>query len=247
MAIGDISTGVAAAMAVGFALIHRERTGEGQYLDASLIDTYFHMHEVNIPKIALRGDKFRPTRSGSLHPDGGPTGIFHYRDDQYVLITVVPHQWHQVVRAIEMPELADDPRFKTARGRRDNDVELKEIIEEWLAKFPTRDDALAALDRERVPCAPVLSLNEAMKNPHINQRQTVRWIEDPLLGRVAIPAVPVKFSAWPDRMELRSAMLGEDNERILRELLEMPEDSIQKLYAEGVLVHDSALEKTEVK
>ena len=146
-----------------------------------------------------------------------------------------------------MPELADDPRFKTARGRRDNDVELKEIIEEWLAKFPTRDDALAALDRERVPCAPVLSLNEAMKNPHINQRQTVRWIEDPLLGRVAIPAVPVKFSAWPDRMELRSAMLGEDNERILRELLEMPEDSIQKLYAEGVLVHDSALEKTEVK
>src|SRR5437763_347585 len=55
MAIGDVSTGVAAAMAVGFALIHRERTGEGQYLDASLLDTYFHMHEVTVPKVSLRG------------------------------------------------------------------------------------------------------------------------------------------------------------------------------------------------
>ena len=75
MAIGDVSTGVAAAMAVGFALLHRERTGEGQYLDASLLDTYFHMHEQNVPAVSLRGDKFRPRRSGSLHPDGGPTGI----------------------------------------------------------------------------------------------------------------------------------------------------------------------------
>ena len=61
MAIGDVSTGVASAMAVGFAIIHRDRTGEGQYLDASLLDTYFHMHEANVPMIALRGDKFQPT------------------------------------------------------------------------------------------------------------------------------------------------------------------------------------------
>src|ERR1700694_5390467 len=70
MAIGDVSTGVAAAMAVGFALIHRERTGEGQYLDASLLDTYFHMHEQHVPAVSLRGDKFKPRRAGSLHPDG---------------------------------------------------------------------------------------------------------------------------------------------------------------------------------
>ena len=120
MAIGDVSTGVAAAMAVGFALLHRERTGEGQYLDASLLDTYFHMHEKTVPIVSLRGDKFRPTRSGSLHPDGGTTGIFHYKGDQYIQITSTPHQWPQFVRALRMPELATDPRFKDARGRRDN-------------------------------------------------------------------------------------------------------------------------------
>ena len=66
MAIGDVSTGVASAMAVGFAIIHRDRTGEGQHLDASLLDTYFHMHEANVPMVALRGDKFKPTRAGSI-------------------------------------------------------------------------------------------------------------------------------------------------------------------------------------
>ncbi|HWE15602.1 MAG TPA: CoA transferase, partial [Hyphomicrobiaceae bacterium] len=72
LAIGDVATGVAAAMAIGFALLHRERTGEGQHIDAAILDTYFHMHEVNVPRVALRGDAFTPRRTGSQHPDGGP-------------------------------------------------------------------------------------------------------------------------------------------------------------------------------
>ncbi len=242
MAIGDVSTGVNAAMAIGFALLHRERTGEGQYLDASLLDTYFHMHEKTVPMVSLRGDKYRPTRSGSLHPDGGATGIYHYRGEQYVLITSTPHQWPQVIRALGMPALADDPRFNSARARRDNKEQLRDVIEDWLSKFPTRDDAIAALDAERVPCAPVLTVNEAVKHPHHNERKTVRWVQDPLLGKVAIPAVPVKFSAWPDRTEVRAARLGEDNERVLRELLKMNEGEIRKLYADGILVRDPTLE-----
>ncbi|HJU10209.1 MAG TPA: CoA transferase [Candidatus Binataceae bacterium] len=242
MAIGDISAGVASAMAVGLALLHRERTGEGQYLDASLIDTYFHMHEDSVPRVALRGDKYQPTRGGSQHPSGGPTGIYHYRGSQYVYLCVpTGHQWVQMTHAMGMPELATDPRFKNARGRRDNNAELQKIIEDWLASFPTRDDAIAALDKERVPCAPVLTVNEALKHPHLNQRKTVRWVNDPLLGKVAIPGVPVKFSAWPDRMEVRAARLGEDNERILHDYLNMPDQEIRGLYSEGVLVRDPTI------
>ncbi|MGH7836302.1 MAG: CaiB/BaiF CoA transferase family protein [Candidatus Binataceae bacterium] len=243
MAIGDVSTGVSAAMAVGFALIHRERTGEGQYLDASLTDTYFHMHEASPPMVALRGEKFRKTRNGSQHPDGGPTGVYHFKGDQFILLTIpTPHQWRAFARARGMPALADDPRFKGARGRRDNDAELKVIIEDWMKGFETRDEVLAVLDKERVPCAPVLTVNEAVHHPHLNERKTVRWIEDPLLGKLAIPSVPVKFSAWPDRTEVRTARLGEDNERVLRELLNLPDEQIKKLYADSVLVRDATLE-----
>ena len=241
MAIGDVSTGVAAAMAVCAALLHRERTGEGQYLDASLTDTYFHMHEMNVPKIALAGDRVRPKRAGSQIDGPGPGGVFRYRNEEYVMILITPHQWPQMVRAMGMPELASDPRFKGAKGRHANRFELQAIVEKWLASFATRDDAIAALDRERVPCAPVLTVNEAVAHPHLNERKTVRWVQDPLLGKVATPAVPVKFSAWPDRMELRSARLGEDNERVLRDYLDLSAQRIAELYANGVLVRDPTI------
>src|SRR3984957_6716831 len=98
VAIADSATGVTAAMCVGFALLHRERTGEGQYIDCSLIDTYFNMHEVNVPKSSLRGRQFQPERSGSLHPDGGPTGVFRCRNDAFISIMVMPHQWPLMVK-----------------------------------------------------------------------------------------------------------------------------------------------------
>ena len=66
------------------------------------------------------------------------------------------------------------PFQERARPSRQQSLELKEIIEEWLATFPTRDDAMAALDKERVPCAPVLTVNEAVEHPHLNERKTVR-------------------------------------------------------------------------
>ena len=112
VAIGDVSTGVAAAMAIGFALLHRERTGEGQYIEATLLDTYFHMHEANVPKVAIRGDAFVPTREGSLHPNGGPVGVFDCGRGEFIVICALAHQWPQLVRALGMPELEKDPRFR---------------------------------------------------------------------------------------------------------------------------------------
>jgi CoA:oxalate CoA-transferase len=241
MAIGDISTGVATAMGICAALLHRERTGEGQYLEGSLLDTYFHMHDQNVPKIALAGDKVRPRREGAVPRAVGPLGIYRYRDNQYITILTTPHQWPQVLRAMNRPDLASDPRFAKPRARATNHRELAKIIEDWLASFSTRDDALAALDKERVPCGPVLTVNEAMAHPHLNQRKTVRWIDDPLLGHVAIPGIPVKFSAWPDRMQVRAARLGEDNERVLREYLNLDDGQVRELYQSGVLVRDSTL------
>src|SRR5262249_1983983 len=241
VALGDISTGVAAAMAIGFALIHRERTGQGQHVESTLIDTYFNMHEVNVPRVSLRGDAFVPTRTGSQHPDGGPTGNFRYRDDAFITLTVLPHQWLQLVKALGRPELLDDPRFNSARARRDNNAQLQTIIEEWLARFATREAAIDALERERIPCAPVLTVNEAIRQPHLRQRGTVRSVDDPQLGTFDIPGIPARFSQWPGRSELRADLLGAHNEAVLRELLGLSGDEIAALYAEKVLVRDPAL------
>ena len=244
VALGDISTGVSAAMTIGFALLHRERTGEGQHVESTLIDTYFHMHEVNVPRVSLRGDAFVPRRSGSQHPDGGPTGNFHYRDDAFVCLTVLPHQWPQLVKAMGQPDLLDDPRFNSARGRRDNNEALRAIIEAWLGDFPTREAAIDALERERIPCAPILTLNEAMRQPHLRERGTVRRVEDPQIGAFDIPGIPARFSRWPGRTELSADLLGAHNDDVLRELLGLSDSEIAALYAEKILVRDQQLEKT---
>jgi CoA:oxalate CoA-transferase len=244
IAIGDVSTGVAAAMAVGFALLHRERTGEGQHIDAAILDTYFHMHEVNVPRVALRGDRFTPKRTGSQHPDGGPTGLFRCSDGSYINITALAHQWEQIAAALGKPELVADPRFKDARVRRDNNEAIKTLIEAWLAGFPDREAALRALESHRVPCAPVLTLNEAVAHPHLRGRGTVRRVEDAEIGAFDIPGLPVKFSRWPDRAGLHADRLGEHNEEILKELAGLSDAEIAALYEEKVLVRDPSLART---
>ena len=241
MAIGDISTGVSAAMAVGFALLHRERGGEGQYIDASLLDTYFHMHELSVPLISMRPGKWAPKRTGAMHPTGAPCGIFKATEG-YVFIVIQQHEIGRLWRAMGKPELASDPRFATNRDRMKNNLALKEIIESWLATFPDRDSAVAELDKLRVPCAPVYKLTESMEHPHMRGRNTVRRTKDPVLGELEVPGMPVKFSAWPDKMDLKASRLGADNEAVLSELLGLSSSEIAKLYSEGVLLRAAAPE-----
>ena len=235
LAIGDISTGVAAAMAVGFALLDRERSGEGQYLDASLLDTYFHMHELSVPVVSLRPGRWSPKRNGSLHPTGAPTGV--YRSKQgYVFLVVQQHEIGRLWRAMKRPDLAEDPRFKTNRDRVKNQEALREIIEQWMQSLPDRDSALRELDAQRVPCAPVLKLEESMAQPHLRERNTVRRIKNEALGEFDLPGMPVKFSRWPDRTDLKASRVGADNAAILSEVLGMTAAEIEELYREQVLL-----------
>ncbi len=235
MAIGDVSTGVAAAMAVGFALLNAERTGQGQYLDASLTDTYFHMHEMAVPVTSIRKEKFSLKRNGSQHPAGSPTGVFKCPGG-YIMLLVQQHEFPRLAKALGRPELAQDERFKTNGRRVRNNDALKEIIESWFATFPDRDSVVAELDKFRVPCGPVHSLEEAMAHPHLRERKTVRRVSDPAFGEFDIPGFPVKFSAWPERTDLKASRLGEDNEAVLREMIGIADDELRELYANGVLL-----------
>jgi CoA:oxalate CoA-transferase len=240
MAIGDASTGVAAAMAIGFALLHRERTGEGQYIETSLLDTYLNMHEVALPRVSLR-QNYNPKRTGSQHPDGGPTGIFRCGDGTYLTVATLPHQWEAFVNTLEMPELLSDARFATASLRRDNNETLKQIFEEWLARFDTRQEAISILDKNRIPCAPVLTLREAMQHPHIRERGAVRTVRDPYLGEFEIPGPLARFSAWSAPQNLQADLLGAHNEEVLSTYAGLNSEEVAELYEAGVLVRDPLL------
>jgi CoA:oxalate CoA-transferase len=240
MAIGDVSTGMSAALAIVAALFHRERTGEGQYVESSLLDTYFHMHEASIPRVSKLGKGYVQRRTGSQHPDGGPTGIFKCGDGKYITLMSLAHQWPQLVQAFEMPELQDDPRFASASARRKNNDLLKGILEGWLASVGSRAECLEKLEKHRIPVAPVLDLNEVIELDHLKERNTVRTAIDPLLGEFKIPAMPIRFSGWQSRSRLSAARLGENNADVLREY-GLSDDEIADLHDKKIFVRDRSL------
>ena len=244
LAIGDSYTGMTAAMAIAVALLHRERTGEGQYLEATLLDSWFHMEQVNVPRVSLRGASalagasrlaasgWRPHRQFSLqqrrisrhHGAAASMGAVRGRTGSAGTCRPIP-------------------RFATARARRDHNAELGAIVEAWLQAFPSRAEAMAALERHRVPCGPVLNLKQAMEQPHLRARGTVRRVQDAQLGAFDITGMPAKFSGWPERTALKADLLGEHNEEILRDLAGLSFGEIDALYRDGTIVRDAHLGK----
>ncbi len=234
-AIGDVSTGAHAMGAICAALLYRERTGRGQYLDVSLLDTYFHYHEAGVETLTLSKGAINPTRSGLHSWYAVPAGIFKAKTRYMIIIAPLDHQFANLCRAMQKPEVADDPRFKTNADRLTNLKELVAEIEGWLQSQPNDEASMAAMKEYRVPHAPVLSVAEAIQHPHLRQRGTVRTIHDRILGDFEVPGFALRFSDFPERLELQAPFLGEHNEEVLTGCLGYPASRVRELEEKGVL------------
>ena len=116
---------------------------------------------------------------------------------------------------------------------------LNAIVEEWLSSMPSDDAAVAALEENRVACAPVLSVIDTMKHPYFKARDMVRKVRDPILGEVTIPGFPLKFSAYPDLPDIQAPLLGEHGAQVLKEVLDYSDARIAKLKEGGVLFSEN--------
>jgi hypothetical protein len=144
-------------------------------------------------------------------------------------------QWGQLCRAIGRPQLTDDPRLVDNAARVENLAEMLAIIEGWLARMGDDAKAIRLLEVERVPVAPVLSVQEVMRLPHVRQRRTVRTLMDRALGEFDVPGVPLRFSAFPDELPLDAPFLGEHNQDVPGASPDYDTARIAALEAEGVL------------
>ena len=238
VALGDVSTGVHAACAIGFALFHRERTGRGQYLDIAMLDAYYHCHEVNVQAFSASDGAVKPKRSGAHHYAAFPCGVFRAKQG-YVVIMAIGHQWESLCRAMGREDLITDPRYSTISARGERRDELIPIVESWLASFASDEEALQCLETHRVPAGPVLSVEDTVSHPHHRYRGTVRTISDRVMGNLDIPGFPLHFSEFPDLLPLDAPYLGEHNAEILSEYLGYDVPLMQELEREGVLQRNS--------
>jgi CoA:oxalate CoA-transferase len=233
--LGDVSTGTHAAFAIAAALLHRHRTGRGQALDIALLDCYYHYHEAGVHQASATEGEAKPTRAGRHFSYVCPVGIFPVKDKCLVLVGFL-HHWPDLCRAMERPDLIEDPRFALDLERVKYQPELNVIINAWLETFPDVDAAIVALEAHNVPCAPVLTVNDTLNHPHFLERGTVRTIDDPIAGSFQIPGMPIKTSDYPANLPYVAPTLGEHNQEVLRDVLGKNPAEIDAFVANGVLV-----------
>ena len=235
LAIGDVSTGVHAYAAVATALLHRERTGEGQHLDISLLDAYFHYHDMAVEMVSASHGERRVERIGNQIGALSPAGIFHTRTGALWIFAFQDNHWALLCRMMGREDLISDPRSSDMPARVTNRKLVNGAITEWLMKLPNRDAANAALREARIPNAPVLTVEEAMNHPHMIERGTVRTVHDRVIGDFKVPGFPLRFSAFPESLELDAPMLGEHNRQVLAAYLGYSGDEIRRLEHDGIL------------
>ena len=233
--LGDITTGVHALSAITTALLHRERTGEGQYVETSLLDCYFSYNDMPVHTASLSRGAISPRRNGAHHFAMAPLGVFNGKRSPILIMAATEYQFVYLCRAMGRPEMPSDPRFCNNTARMANVEELKRLIQDWFDAMPSDDEVYRLFNEHRVPYAQVLSIEEAMAHPHLREREVVRTVNDRYLGEFEIPGFPLRFSGYERHREMEAPTLGEHNETVLREHLGYSAERIAALERDGVL------------
>jgi crotonobetainyl-CoA:carnitine CoA-transferase CaiB-like acyl-CoA transferase len=233
--VGDISTGVHGLTAILAALLHRERTGEGQFVETSLLDCYFSYNDMTVHTASLSRGAILPRRSGSHHFGVAPLGVFTGKSCPILIMASTEHQFAYLCRAMGRPELPSDPRFKSNADRMAHVEELKRLIQEWFDSMPGDDEIFRLFDEYRVPYAPVLTVEQAIAHPHLRDNEIVRTVNDRFLGEFDVPGFPLRFSQCERHPQLDAPTLGEHNRSILTDYLGYSSERIEALEREGVL------------
>ena len=232
VAITDVTTGISAQGAICAALYAREKTGRGQRIDLSLLETQVSAL-VNIASSYLVSGEI-PRRWGTAHETIVPYQGFETKD-KYVIVAVGNDQlWIKFCKVLGRPELAQDPRFKTNPLRVQNRKECIGILAP-IMKTRNRDEWVELLNREAIPCAPINTMDEVFSNPQVLHRKMLAEIEHPTAGKIKLAGIPVKYSEAEASIRRPPPLLGQHTAEILSEVLEYDAARIEKLKAEGVL------------
>ncbi|MET1535983.1 CaiB/BaiF CoA transferase family protein [Burkholderia sola] len=232
VAIADLATGLYSTIAVLAALAHRDRTGEGQYIDMALLD-------VQVALLANMNTNFLasgkpPVRWGNAHPNIVPYQTFQTRDGWIIVAVGNDGQFRKFVEAGGQPELADDERFATNPSRVRHRDTLVPILAE-MVKARDKADWIGALEAAGVPCGPINDLDEVFDNEQVVARGMQVSLPHPCGADVKLVRNPIRMSATPPDARTAPPLLGAQTEDVLRDMLGYDDVRIAALKAKQAI------------
>jgi formyl-CoA transferase len=214
VAVIDLTTGMQAASAVLAALFARERTGTGQHIDISLLETAVSWLG-NVGTAYLTTGE-APVRYGNEHPTIVPYQTFATQDGTIAIGVGNDAQWQRLCTALGWPELARDERFRSNPDRVRNRPELQKLLSQRLAECTTAA-WVAALQLVQVPASAVRTVPEVLHDPQVRARNMVETVQHPRIGALELLGIPFKFSNTPASIRRHPPLLGEHDEEVRRE------------------------------
>ena len=233
----DYSTGTFGALAAMFALYQRDQQGgpdaEGQLIDLALYEAPFRITADMMHKNMQTG--VNRERIGNRNPTFSPAGTFETKDGRYVQIAAGGDAvFHRLVEAMDMPELAEDPRYARSKDRITRPDELEKILSDWIA---ARDfhDIEVKLGGNNVPFGGIYTADDIAEDPHYAARENIVDIPDPEEGTVRMPAPLPKLKRTPGHIAHAGPPLGQHNAEIYGEILALSDGDLAALAADGVI------------
>ena len=232
VAIADLMTGMYASIAVLAALNHRERTGEGQYIDMALLDVQVAMLANMNMNFLTTGQS--PKRWGNAHANIVPYQTFATADGHIIVAAGNDSQYRKFVTIGGKPELADDERFATNPARvRHRDILVPVLAD--MVRTKTKQEWITALEEAGVPCGPINQLHEVFDDPQVKARNMEINMPHPAAGEVKLVASPMRLSETPVQYQNPPPMLGQHTAQILASVLGYSEQQITALSGQGII------------
>ena len=231
---GDIAAGLFLCTATLAALQERHISGEGQFVDISMLDCQVTVQENAFVRYLNTGEL--PRALGTRHPVTAPFQAFQTRDGHIALALRggFKDQWPLFCAAIDRVDIIDDPRFKDGWLRTQNYEVLKPILKEAMEAKTTRE-WVEELEQLGIPCGPVNTIGQVASDPQIAARNMIVNVRHPVAGAFKVVNTPFKFSRTPCIVERASPDLGEHTQEVLNQLLGMTSEEISRLAGLGVI------------
>jgi formyl-CoA transferase len=232
-AIGDVLGGLSLAAGVLSAIYRQNRTGLGQKVDISLVDSSVASLEIINMIYTIEGRL--PGRIGNRYESTYPYDSFKAADGELVIGAGNNKLWRSLCDIMNRPELKEDPRYLNVKDRVERHAEIKALIDEWMAPKKV-SDVLETLADAGIPCAPIYDIRQVVEDPHIaGAREMFVEMEHPVAGPVKLTGSHIKLSATPPSLRAPSPSLGQHNEDVYGQYLGFSAQDIAALKQEGVL------------